>query len=95
MAITEADRLDMHLQFRRAMGDKVADTVMEHLPPVGWGDVARTSDINHLGQRIDGVNDRIDDVNDRLRGITAGLWAMGGMTAAGFIGIFTLIATKL
>ena len=50
--------------------------------------MARTSDIHHLGQRI-------DDVNDRLRGMTAGLWAMGGMTATGFIGIFTLIATKL
>ena len=81
MAITEADRLDMHLQFRRVMGDKVADTVMEHLPPVGWGDVARTSHIDHLNQRISGI--------------VAGLWAMGGMTAAGFIGIFTLIATKL
>ena len=80
MAITEADRLDMHLQFRRLMGDKVADTVMEHLPPAGWGDMARSSDI--------------DNVNARLNGIVAGLWAMGSMTAVGFIGLFTIIATK-
>ena len=87
MAITEADRLDMHLQFRRLMGDKVADTVMEHLPPAGWGDVARVSDVDHLASRVNGVN-------DRLNGIVAGLLAMGSMTAVGFIGLFTIIATK-
>jgi hypothetical protein len=35
----------MYEAFRSEFGVDVADTLMEHLPPAGWGDVARQSDI--------------------------------------------------
>jgi hypothetical protein len=92
MAISEADRLEMHLAFRKTIGDKVADTVMEHLPPTGWADVARTSDVDHLATLMDA---RFGAVDKRLDGITSGLWAMGTLSSACFLGIFALIATKL
>jgi hypothetical protein len=106
MAITEADRLEMHLQIRKTMGDKVADTMMEHLPPTGWADVARKSDVDYLAALMDArfaavdirfaaVDQRFENVESRLNGIIAGLWAMGAISTAAFIGLFSLIATKL
>jgi hypothetical protein len=99
MAITEADRLEMHLAFHKTMGDKVADTVMEHLPPTGWADVARTSDVDHLATLMDlhfaAVDVKLAAMDKRLDGITNGLWAMGTLSSACFLGIFALIATKL
>ena len=80
MSISEAQRFEMHSSLRKVMGDDVANTLMEHLPPMGWADVARKSDIDHLDKRIDGV--------------IAGMWAMGAIMCTGFIGLFTLIATK-
>jgi hypothetical protein len=99
MAISEADRLEMHLQIRKTMGDKVADTMMEHLPPTGWADVARKSDVDYLAALMDArfaaVDIRLDAMDKRLDGLTNGMWAMGAISTAAFIGLFTLIATKL
>lgn len=52
MAITEADRLFMHEGLRECMTEKVADLLMEHLPPTGWADVARVQDLNHLQKNM-------------------------------------------
>jgi hypothetical protein len=113
MAISEADRLEMHLQIRKTMGDKVADTMMEHLPPTGWADVARKSDVDYLAALMDArfaavdirftavdirfaaVDSRLENIESRLSGIVAGMWAMGAISTTAFIGLFTLIATKL
>ena len=48
MAISEAQRFEMHLGLRNTLGDVVANSLMEHLPPSGWSDVARSADLNRL-----------------------------------------------
>ena len=48
MAISEVQRFEMHLGLRNTLGDGVANSLMEHLPPRGWSDVARTADLNRL-----------------------------------------------
>jgi hypothetical protein len=48
MAITEGDRHRMHQRLEALMGDKEAATLMEHLPPVGWAEVATKADLEHL-----------------------------------------------
>jgi hypothetical protein len=53
MTITEADRLFMHEGLRECMTEKVADLLMEHLPPTGWADVARVQDLNQLEKNTD------------------------------------------
>jgi tetrahydromethanopterin S-methyltransferase subunit G len=70
MTISEDQRFRMHLELRKVLGDEVGNTVMEHLPPLGWGDVARSKDISHLSDRIDYVEQslsaRIDNVEQSL-----------------------------
>jgi len=153
MQITEADRLDMLAELRRCHGERVGNIIVAHLPPVGWGDIARAHDIARLEQRIDTsdaarahdiarleqridasdaarahdiarLEQRIDasdaarahdiarleqriDASDaarahdiarldkRIDNLGSAMWAMGGITAAGFISMFTLVATKL
>jgi len=48
MTITEAERFQMHEALSTAHGKEVAVIIMEHLPPTGWGDVARRSDVADL-----------------------------------------------
>lgn len=70
MTIDEQHRFELHVGLRHVLGDDVATTLMEHLPPGGWSDVARTSDIEHLRDHFDTQLDRIDDrfarVDDRF-----------------------------
>lgn len=48
MAVDEQRRHDLYLALGEAVGREAAATMMEYLPPVGWADVARRSDIEHL-----------------------------------------------
>ena len=105
MAVNESDRLEMHLGLRRVHGDKVAETIMEHLPPTGWGDVARKHDVlvlkedlGRLRDEVDRLRDEMDrrfvDVNRRVDGLTHAMWAMAGINSTAFIALFTLLATR-
>lgn len=51
---------------RETLGADVAETLFEHLPPTGWGDVARRPDINHLEARIDRLEARFDQLEARI-----------------------------
>ena len=52
MAISEEDRYQMHAKLEEVLGAQVANTVMEHLPPVGWADVADQRDLEALGTQL-------------------------------------------
>ena len=47
-AITDAMRLALHNRAREVFGHTEGDTLMAHLPPVGWADVATKQDVGHL-----------------------------------------------
>jgi len=49
---SEAERFTLHQTLRSLMPEAVADTLMAHLPPAGWSEVARTSDIDALASTI-------------------------------------------
>jgi tetrahydromethanopterin S-methyltransferase subunit G len=66
MAISETDRLQMFSGLQKSVGETVANTLMEHLPPGGWYDVARTGDFDRIETRIDKLEARLDDRIDRL-----------------------------
>ena len=48
MAITEHTRHQLHQALIESLGEEEAATLMEHLPPVGWADVATKTDIDNL-----------------------------------------------
>ena len=66
MAISETARLDMLSGLRTHVGEAVANTLMEHLPPGGWYDVARTGDFDRIETRIDKLEVRLDKLEARL-----------------------------
>lgn len=46
MAIDERTRHEMYLGLEERLGTKVADALMQHLPPIGWADVATKRDLD-------------------------------------------------
>ena len=53
MAIDERTRHPLYLRLEEVLGDEEASTLMEHLPPVGWADVATKHDLAALEARVD------------------------------------------
>ena len=63
---TETARFQMHQGLQNALGEAVANTLMDHLPPSGWSDVARRHDIEMIMMRFDMLDARIESVQDGL-----------------------------
>ena len=84
--MTEARRTEMHIGLRESLGPRVADSLMEHLPPSGWADVARQSEVNlrfeMVDRRFEEIARRLDAIEARMRfmiasGLTIGLALFG------------------
>ena len=48
MASNEDDRYRLHQRLDEVLGRDDANTLMEHLPPTGWANVATRDDVEHL-----------------------------------------------
>ena len=66
MAISETARLEMFGGLQKSLGEAVANTLIEHLPPGGWYDVARTADIDRIENRLDRLEARFDRLEVRM-----------------------------
>jgi hypothetical protein len=76
MAISEHDRFKLHGDLERVVGAESADTMMEHLPPVGWADVATKQDLEHqrvlLSKDVANTQERFSkELSEGLRGLEA------------------------
>lgn len=82
MAITEEDRHELYVRLEKVLGAKPATTLMEHLPPVGWADVATRRDLDHLAVqlRLETQSLRAEWRADLLRQTFALLAANAAMT---------------
>jgi hypothetical protein len=63
MSVTEYERKQLFTWFEEHMGKERASTMMNLLPPVGWGDVATRRDLEMLEERLE---HKIDSVAQRL-----------------------------
>ena len=61
MSVDERRRLQLADAAKRALGDDAGVTLMEMLPPVGWGDVATKQDIALLRGDLQVLETRLDD----------------------------------
>jgi hypothetical protein len=48
MAVDERSRHQLHVKLEQILGSEDAGTLMAHLPPVGWADVATKRDLDQL-----------------------------------------------
>jgi hypothetical protein len=70
MAITEKTRHELYRRLEEILGPDEANTLMEHLPPVGWADVATKEDLHQLETRLDA---RFEVLEFKLRSEMANL----------------------
>jgi hypothetical protein len=91
MAITEQDRHRMYQRLEEVLGHEEASTLMEHLPPLGWADVATKRDVEHLAEvmnlRFAAVDAHVTQLEDRIavrveRGLRQQTLALMGTYAA-------------
>ena len=52
MVADERARHELFQQLERTLGQEAATTLMEHLPPVGWADVATRRDLDVVRQEV-------------------------------------------
>ena len=65
MVLDERSRHELYLRLEEALGPDAATTLMEHLPPVGWADVATKRDLDALEQRVDMRFELLEERLDR------------------------------
>jgi hypothetical protein len=63
---SEAERFTLHQTLRGLMPEAVADTLMSHLPPAGWSDIALRSEVN---AKFDEVYARFEQIDERFERI--------------------------
>jgi hypothetical protein len=64
VAVTEESRHRLYERLEEVLGPEQAATLMEHLPPVGWADVATRRDLDQLEERL---SLRMDLLDSKLR----------------------------
>jgi cell division FtsZ-interacting protein ZapD len=52
MTIDERSRHRLYLRLEEVLGQEEATVLMEHLPPVGWAEVATKRDLDTLGTTL-------------------------------------------
>ena len=75
MALNAQQRFAMHVGLKQALGDEVADLLVEQL---SGGDISRLDTrLGQVDQRLDGVEQRLDGVEHRLSAVEVQLGTMG------------------
>ncbi len=102
MSVTEFERHQLYSWFEEHMGEDRATTMMNLLPPTGWGDVATRRDLHlleaGLDAKIDTLEARLDaKIEARLGEFrsemmrTLGTWLFASQAAV--IAVVTLLVT--
>src|SRR3546814_2173871 len=68
VSVSESQRHQLYQWFEEAMGSEKAAVMMDLLPPVGWGDIATSDDVRHLGVELRGEMGELRGEMGELRG---------------------------
>ncbi len=66
MALSESDRFELHLGLQKILGEPLATTFMENVPPSGWSEVAQKSDLANLRIDLERVKADVNRVDRKL-----------------------------
>jgi polyhydroxyalkanoate synthesis regulator phasin len=66
MGMDERARYRMQRRIAEVIDEETAVTLMAHLPPGGWTEVATRSDIARLEERMDRLEERMDRLEERM-----------------------------
>ena len=71
MDLYERSRHQLHQRLQEALGPEAAGTLMAHLPPAGYSDLATKADLrateSRLERRIDATEERMELKMDAMR----------------------------
>lgn len=96
MAIDERARHQLYRKLEEVLGSEEATVLMEHLPPVGWADVATRRDLEHLAavtrSDLEGLGNQIRremaDLKAEVRGDLLALSnRMTALVLTGMVGV--------
>jgi hypothetical protein len=68
LTISEGSRHALHSRLVEVLGQQEAVVLMEHLPPVGWADVATKRDLDHVAVELRGEMVELRGEMAELRG---------------------------
>jgi len=74
MSIDERSRHEMYQRLEAVLGVEAASTLMEHLPPVGWADVATKRDLELLEHKL--MSALYRELNAQTRTLMLGMLGM-------------------
>src|SRR4051794_37482301 len=97
VSVSAAQRRALHDELVKKLGADVADALMEYLPPAGWSEAARRSDLDNLGQsqrlEMQALESRLRaHVSDTITSQTRWFMASQLVLVAATIGSITAIA---
>lgn len=90
MTISEQSRHALHVRLIEVLGEEEAVVLMEHLPPVGWADVATKRDVDHAVIELRGEMAELR--GEMLAGFGQLRYDLGAQTRGMY---FALLATVL
>jgi hypothetical protein len=76
MTVTERQRLELYERLGETLGRECAEVLMEYLPPVGWSDVARRSDLADVRTEVAGLRGDMHREMNRML-----MWVVGTVVA--------------
>ncbi len=66
--VSDQDRRDLYEALERGLGEGPAATMMELLPPVGWADIARQSDLVAVRGEMAQLRGEMAELRAELKG---------------------------
>jgi hypothetical protein len=89
MTVDDRTRLNLHRKLEAVLGHEEADTLMAHLPPVTWNEVATKADLAALGTtlRAELRADFVEAMNRQIKWLVtfAAAWTTVLITLVGVI----------